>query len=166
MLVALLMLNNSYCQTDCYFKFDTMKVLRNENLDFFINKLQTDSFNIGHDKHKIPLYIRKQLTCLLGDSLIANPNEDWQSSDVVFSEPDKVVWRQLVFFAQSNSVFFIVYLHGGIGVSTHLVLMNFRNKKMIDFWSGWGLRDITNVKKAVEYMKHNRKKLNTNIIEL
>lgn len=147
---------NSQAQKNCYFKPDAQKITRNENLSFFLSKLQAGQFSVDNNKNKIPRYVREQLTCLIGDSLLANPNEKWNSSDVDYG--DNVATRQLVFFAQTDGVFVIVYSHGGIVISNKIVLMRFFGEKLVDLWSGKSSEEILNLKGLLGYLQENKNK--------
>jgi hypothetical protein len=149
-------------QTNCYFKVDKNKILRNENLDIFIHKMQTDSFTISRDKRKIPAFVREQFNCLIDDSLLANPGEEWNNSDVHFIAKGKPeTTRQLAFYAQSKDVFIIGYLQGGIGIFHHVIFMLFWDKRLVDLWScepGFDLKQVKNVKNILNYIQENRNK--------
>ena len=84
----------------------------NENLDFFVNKLKSQHFTIHTKKQEIPSFIKEQLP-FINNRNIANPKEEFQSTDVVMdtSLPD----RQLVFLCNSEDVYVVTYEKGGIG---------------------------------------------------
>src|ERR1700754_5124540 len=82
-------------QNECHITIDEEKILNNENLGFFQKRLANDSFETYYNKTGIPDYIRGKLYCLVGP--MANPGENWQSTDVVYDET--LPWRRLMFCA-------------------------------------------------------------------
>jgi hypothetical protein len=61
----------------------------------------------------------------------------------------------------------MTYLIGGIGVSTHLVFIQFDNEKIIDIWAGLGSEGLKSNKDIEKFIKELRNKewgLNTNIV--
>lgn len=146
------------------FKIDTAAILANENLENFVQKLRTDSFQISVDRKAIPIFIKKQLNSLVKGFSIANPNEPWQCC---CTSPKRLPDRQLTFLAKSKEVLVMTYKTGGIGVSTHLLLIKFDKNKIIDLWTGYCFSEVKNVNSIVFYIDEamkNRKELNTNIV--
>lgn len=156
----------SFGQTTNSFTIDTVKILTNENLDDFVQSLKTDTFQISADKSAIPKHIKKQLDKLTKGFSIGNPNQAWQCC---CTSPRRLPERQLNFLAKSKNVLVMTYKTGGIGVSTHLLLIRFDNKKIIDLWTGYCWADVSQVSDIVSYIAESRKnnqELNTNIVIL
>jgi hypothetical protein len=156
----------SFGQKSTDFTIDTVKILTNENLDDFVQSLQIDTFQISTDKNAIPKHIKKQLDKLTKGFSIGNPNQDWQCC---CTSPRRLPERQLNFLAKSADVLVMTYKTGGLGVSTHLLLIRFNNNKIIDLWAGYCWAEVSKVSDIVSYIdetrKHNRE-LNTNIVIL
>jgi hypothetical protein len=144
---------NAIAQPNCYFKPDANKILNNKNLDFYLAKMQSDKFKVGNNKNRLPHFVREQLTCLIGDSLLADPNEMWNPSD---ARNIGDVTRQLVFFAESNGIYILVYRHGGFIVSNKIILMRYKDKKLVDLWSGQSSGDLPDIKELSSYLQKNR----------
>jgi hypothetical protein len=156
----------SFGQKSNSFTIDTVKILNNENLDDFVKSLKTDTFQISSDKDAIPRYIKKQLDKLAKGFSIGNPNQAWQCC---CTSPRRLPERQLNFLAKSKDVLVMTYKTGGIGVSTHLLLIRFDNNKIIDLWTGYCWADVSQVSDIVSYIDETRKnnrELNTNIVIL
>jgi len=148
------------------FTIDTAKILANENLDNFVQSLTTDTFQNFVDKDAIPKHVKKQLNKLTSGFSIANPNQAWQCC---CTSPRRLPERQLNFLAKSKDVLVMTYKTGGIGVSTHLLLIRFDTDKIIDLWSGYCWADVSKVGDIVSYIAETRKsnrQLNTNIVIL
>ena len=140
-------------QTNCYFKPDKERILRNKNLNYFLNNTR-DSFKISYEVKDIPGYIREQINCLMDDTLLANPNEAYASGCVIY---EGVPRRQLVFHAINSSNFIIVYHHGGFVLSTRALFMRFTNTKLVDVWVGGVDYEIKNTKELVDYIRKQQK---------
>ncbi|MGG9963448.1 hypothetical protein [Ferruginibacter sp. SUN106] len=145
---------------------DTSKILSNENLDPFIQKLSTDSFTNFTDKKAIPKFIKKQLDAIAHDFSIANPNENYRCCCM---SSQKLPARKLQFLSVSNNVLAMTYLTGGWGVSSHLLLIRFEQNKIVDLWTGYYSNEVNGVADIVKYLNERRNKkeaFNTNIIIL
>ncbi len=156
----------SFGQKSNSFIIDTAKILANENLDSFVQSLRTDTFENFENKDAIPKFIKRQLSKLTNGFSIANPDKPYRCCCTSLGRLPK---RQLNFLATSKDVLVMTYKTGGIGVSTHLLLIRFDNNKIIDLWSGYCGVDIKNVSDIVSYIDETRKnnwKLNTNIVIL
>jgi hypothetical protein len=163
----LLFVINSFGQKNCEFKIDTAKILANKNLDGFINKLQSDTFKIANNKKDIPSFIKKQLNCYTGKFSIANPDGFYQEFDLIINK--SLPRRKITFLAKSKDMLVLAYLHGGSGVTRHILFIQFKEKKIIDLWCGVSLDDICSKEKLIEYVEKNKNKiwgLNTNCIYL
>jgi hypothetical protein len=151
-------------QKNCAYKIDTSKILLNENLDSFLTKLKDNTFQISKDKKDIPLFIKQQLECLAHNFSIANPNEQYNSTDV-FTEG--LPSRQLLFLGTSEDVFAMTYLLGGFGTSAHIIFIKFKDDQIVDLWAGVSQQDLKSIHQILIYIKQHRDKhwgLNTNFI--
>ncbi len=148
------------------YTIDTVRILTNENLNNFVQNLKTDTFQISSDKDAIPRHIKKQLDKLAKGFSIGNPNQDWQCC---CTSPRHLPERQLNFLAKSENVLVMTYKTGGWGVSTHLLLIRFDHKNILDLWTGYCWADVSKVSDIVSYIEETRKsnrELNTNIVIL
>lgn len=156
----------AFGQKNSNFTIDTAKILANENLDNFVQSLRKDTFQNFGDKDAMPRFIKRQLSRLTNGFSIANPDKPYRCC---CTSPGRLPKRQLNFLAKSKDVLVMTYKTGGIGVSTHLLLIRFDNEKIIDLWSGYCWADIKNVGDIVSYIDETRKnnrELNTNIVIL
>jgi len=113
------------------FQLNDQKILRNENLDYFVVKLQTEHFIKFNTKDKIPSFIKEQLP-FINDSSIANPNEEYNATDVVLNE--HLPWRQIRYGAISNDVLVLYYDKGGFASTNVVMLISFGNDIVKDVW--------------------------------
>ena len=149
---------NAIGQKNCDYKIDTSKILANENLDNFLFKIQRDTFKVSYDKKDIPSFIKRQLNCLTHGFSIANPNQEYQATDVLYR---RLPSRQLIFLATSKDMVVMTYLMGGIAESTHVLFIKSRDKKIVDLWTGLCIRDLKSTSEIFEYIseKQNKKPL-------
>jgi hypothetical protein len=154
-ILALLTFNySSSGQTKCSITVDTLKILLNENLDNFITSLKSGTFQTSKYKESIPLFIKEQLNCLTNDQFsIANPKEEYRCC---CTSSQKLPRRQLLFFSVSKDMFLVTYLTGGVGVSTHILMGRFANKKIYDIWSGYAFPKFKSKEDVIKYIKKER----------
>ena len=171
-----------HAQNDCNIPINEKRILSNQNLDFFLKKLKTDTFTTDTDKRHIPVYIREKLRCLFGnttnpseelnatDEIMANPSEDYNATDVISDV--HLPWRQLLFFAlnKSKNVFLITYYKGGVGRSTITIMMRLSNQyknQVRDIWIGQTLFGGSTLPELIAFIQENRDKkdgVNTNMV--
>jgi len=148
------------------FKLDTIGILTNKNLDSLILYLEKAELKESKNIADIPAFIRKTLNKLTKDDFsIANPNENWQSTDVVFNK--NLPYRQLIYLGNGKTMTLIVYYRGGFGKSTHILIIKHKNEEITDLWCGVGFKIPDNKEKIIEFIKSHKDKhwgLNTNMI--
>ena len=150
----------------CAFTIDTLGILSNSNLDYFVSKLNTDSFVTLKSKKAIPAFIMDQLNCLTRKFSLANPNEDYQCC---CTSSESLPMRKLLYLAVSKDVFVATYLTGGVGVTVHILFIKFSGKNIEDIWTGFSFDDLKSKAAILGYIKKNRHKhwgLNTNMVYL
>ncbi|CAN5701613.1 hypothetical protein BH11BAC3_BH11BAC3_36450 [soil metagenome] len=142
-------------QNNCGITVDTTKIFLDKNLDGFISDLQSQSFQTFSDKKQIPQSIKQQLDCLTKDKFsIANPNEGYRCC---CTSSQKLPQRKLLFFSQSKDIFLIIYLTGGVGVSTTILLLKLEGDKIIDIWTGYGFPEFKSKDEVIKHIKEKRK---------
>lgn len=76
----------------------------------------------------LPTDLRASLFARMEDPGMAEAWEEFQESDAVVGPPKP--WRRLVFAAKSGDTYVIVYEHGGIDLSLHLVIAPFGDARL------------------------------------
>ncbi len=141
------------------------EIFDNKNLPSLIQKLEKTELTTKNDKAKIPEIILNFLNSLSNDFSIANPNEKWNATDVIIDKD--LPRRKLIYFGEGKNIALMSYYSGGIGKSTKILIFEFDNEKIIDFWSGNVLVDFDNKNEILEFLKNNTNKrwaLNSNIL--
>jgi|SRR5579859_3070104 len=153
-------------QKNCNCVVDTERILLNVDLDHFLSSLKNEAFTGSVQKNKIPKFIIDQLDCLTQGFSLANPNQDYQCC---CTSPHNLPKRKLLYLAKSKNIFVMTYLTGGIGVETHLLLIEYSGEKIERLWSGFIDLDLKSPDKIASYIRGHRYKewgLNTNIVGL
>lgn len=76
---------------------------------------------------ELPADVRASLWARMEDPGMAEPGTPFQESDAVV---ERLPWRRLVFAAKSGDTYLIVYEHGGLDLSLHLVIAPFGDAKL------------------------------------
>lgn len=172
---------------------DTLSILTNKNLSYFISDLSKQNLNEKVTYQEIPNFIRAFLDSLTGTFSIANPGETWRvgcsgpfeiDSTSTIKKIDKKTGdtiyqvhlkefpaRQLNYFGLGNDIALMKYYSSGIAKIEHIVIFKFDQEKLVDFWSGTSsiFKDTVTKTEIVKYLEDNKSKnwgLNTNIIYL
>lgn len=152
---------NASCQQ--IFQINESRILKNENLDFFIKKLENEKFTTLKSKKEIPSFIKKQLPWL-SDSTLADFNETYQEGCVVFEE---LPARKVTFLAKSEDVFIVSYVSGGFGTCSYTLLVFYSNKRIIDVWvapSGENRRSVSEILTWINKERHSKHGIHSNIL--
>ena len=141
-------------QNNCDSIVDKGTLFTIKNLNEYVYKLQNDTFSVYHKKKAIPVCIKKQLDCIIGDFSIANPGRSFQISCVSSSKLPK---RGLVFLAKNKNLIVLSYFTGGFGISKHLLIIKYQNDKIVDLWtcSAGSTSNIDSIKGIVSYILNN-----------
>ena len=141
------------------------EILENKNLAGLITKLENIELTEESDINKIPKVISNFLNAILEDKPIANPHENWNPTDVILDK--KLPRRKLQYFGSGKNIALMNYFKGGIGKSTIILIFEFNEKKVTNFWCGSVLVDLNDKETTLKYLKANINKewgLNTNIL--
>jgi len=121
------------------FKIDSARIYLDENLDGFLSDLKLGKFVESNEIGSIPVGIKKQLDSLAGDFSIASPNADYRCC---CTSSRKLPLRKLGYLSKSNHLLVMTYLTGGVGVSTHILLIRFNGDMIRDMWIADCLADL------------------------
>jgi len=158
--------SSSITFVDGHYQIDTATILTNNNLQSLIDNLEKSDITEKKTVSEIPLFIKSFLDNLTDTFSIVNLGENWQAGCVI---DETLPSRQLIYFGLGSNMALMTYYTGGIGTSEHILIFKFNDNKIIDFWCGNILQDITDKTEIIHYLKTNKNKdwgLNTNIINL
>jgi hypothetical protein len=148
------------------YKIDTAAILANRNLDQLISKIDSSKLTTYSNYKSLPRPMRVLLDDLVGTKFkIADPGEEWQATDYIVKKglPD----RQFVYLGVGQDIILFAYNLGGIGTSERILIIEFRDSCIKDFWCGGALKDLTDKSQIISHLKANKNEhwgLNTNII--
>lgn len=147
------------------FEIDSVSILTNRNLGGLISKIEGTDLKLYSEFESAPSFIKVFLESLLGTKFrIADPGEVWQATDIVLGDlPD----RQLIYMGIGQDVMLLAYNKGGIGMSERILIFQFQNSCVQDFWCGGVLAELTDKNEIVNHLKEKKDVhwgLNTNII--
>jgi hypothetical protein len=125
------------------------------NLDKFLSRISSEHFKVYNNKTAISAFIDEQLHSLTGGFSIANPGEEFQCC---CTSPRTLPKRKLDFLAVSNDVFVMTYLTGGVGEEEHILLIKFKDNKIIDLWCGSSFPSLHSLREIEKYISKRRKK--------
>jgi len=109
-------------------------VKASSSFDKCIDKYVSTSYEIIYRVEEMPESIHKILLNKFNNKGFANPNENFNPSDVIW-DPN-IPQRRLVFAGNSPDSWFVCYEHGGEGRHCHLVLFSIENEKMQVMFNG------------------------------
>jgi hypothetical protein len=140
-----------FAQKDCGFVPDTTKILNDKNVDLFLQRLKTDTFEICTTKKQIPKQVTKTLECLNdGEFSMSELHGEYQDTDIVVDE--SIPKRGLIFLAKNENTLIIYYgISIGPGISYKILLIDYTKKGINDIWVGNspGTRNIETIESAM-----------------
>jgi len=123
--------NNQRVISECYIKPKNLK--SNKDLISLFNKLKKEDFVNYPTVAFIPDFMLAFLRCSSkNDFSIANPGENWNAG---CGELNGLADRQLINFKMGNKFAILTYAIGGIGVTRHILILEFDQKEVVNVWS-------------------------------
>jgi len=104
------------------------------SVDKCIDKYVSTNYEIVYRVEEIPESIHKLLLNKFNNKGFANPNEDFNPTDVIWDH--NLPQRRLVFAGNSPDSWFVCYEHGGIGYHCHMIIFSIENKEMQVLFNG------------------------------
>jgi hypothetical protein len=111
-----------------------VNLLRSYDRDHLLTK---DAFTIVLSTDQLPEPVRVAFARICHDSAfsMANPNEDFQATDVIL-EPG-LQWRRLIFAAVANDHVLIHYELGGVALARQVVLFRVSGPTVTFVWGAY-----------------------------
>lgn len=146
----------AYGQVPVRFKFDTARVYLNENLDDFLSEIEKSHLSDYNDKNAIPVSLKEQLELITHGFSMANPNEEYRCC---CTSAQSLPYRKLLFLSLNKDLLIMTYLTGGIGVSTHILFVRFRDNNIQDIWNAQSFEELKSKRNIIKFIKKNRNNL-------
>lgn len=147
---------NAFSQRNCY-KLDSLAILKNENLDLFLKRLESENFTICTSKSEIPKHVIRELKCINKEFSISELNGEFQDSDVMTNKLPK---RGLKFLAKNNNTLLLSYaIARGPGMTGKFLFIDYDDRKINNIWIGSSLGipkydSLENLKSNIEWLKN------------
>jgi hypothetical protein len=131
-------------------------IIKNQNLDHLISLLEQTAITNYITPTALPPFIRSFFKDLNGaDFSLASPGENWQSGCVVLEDLPK---RQMTYLGLGNDLVLMSYKTGGIGVSQHILIIQFKGQQVTDLWTGIAMEELPTKVSILNFIKKNRNK--------
>ena len=114
--------NCLFAQEQCPFQGNIQSIMPGTGVESVFFRLQSKEFSVSHDKGDIPPILIEQIKCGLGDFLLANSNEYWNSSSEFTSK--------LMMHAKSDGILALAYLHDDGTIGTHIWIIQYKTKNI------------------------------------
>jgi hypothetical protein len=134
-------------------------ITQNKNLKNFVIDLQNSKIQLSNKISILPNKIQTFLDQYSKDGFtMAAVGGPW---NCCCFRDDKLPNRQLVCNGNDGHLFLISYLTGGIGVSSHLILIKYENDRVIDFWFCNTLAKLEDKEGIIKYLLTSKEVHNT-----
>ncbi len=150
---------------DGHYQIDTAFILSNKNLKKLIKSLENTDLAEKKSVSEIPIFIKTFLDEFTDSFSIANPVEEWQDGCIIENPP--LPARQLIYLGLGSDIALMTFYSGGWGITEHILILTYKDNKILDFWCGNGMSDHSNKLEILNYLKESMEKnrgLNTNSI--
>jgi hypothetical protein len=122
-----------FAQTNCAISLDTNKM--NAVLPIFISELKANNLKEMARYSDVPNFIKDALNCIGNFKIAERGDINYQSDCLRYpSSP----YRKVEFIGMSEDYLLMSYRLGGLVEQPHILIVKFKDKKIIDIWSGQG----------------------------
>lgn len=122
-----------FAQQNCAISLDTNKM--NAILPVFINALKADNLQEMTRYSDVPDFIKKELNCIGNFKIAERGDINYQSDCLRYpSSP----YRKIEYIGMSADYLLMSYRLGGLVEQPHILIVKFKDKKVVDIWSGQG----------------------------
>ena len=139
----------------------------------FVNEIELDNFKISNNFKSVPYFIKSYLDSLYGKFEIANPNEEYESTDVQMGKlehskkydsitHDSIIVsfkqvalpdRQLQLFGWNSNIAFLVYSKGGYNSSNLVLLFEYNSYFITKVFKTYSTQRIETKENIINLLK-------------
>ena len=132
--IVLITINSAvFAQANCAISLDTNKM--NAVLPIFISELKADNVKEMARYADVPNFIKDALSCVGNFKIAERGDMNYQSDCLRYpSSP----YRKVEYIGMSADYLLMSYRLGGLVEQPHILIVKFKNKKIVDIWSGQG----------------------------
>jgi hypothetical protein len=138
----------AYAQQNCAISLDTNRM--NAILPDFIVALEKNQLNELRRFSDVPKFIKDELNCI-GNFKIAERGDISYQSDCL--RYPSAPYRKVEYVGMNDDYLLMSYRLGGLVEQPHVLIVKFKDKKVLDIWSGQGFG--TTQEKILNQLKKN-----------
>ena len=132
--ISVFVATTSLAQKNCNQPLNSVFITNHDTLIKFADSLAVQLLQTKTREKDIPRFIRKTIKCWSGEFRIADIGKPFNPTDVVWNN---IPQQRIKFLALNNTYLILAFEQGGKAKTDHLMLFNFKNKKIKMFWSGY-----------------------------
>ncbi len=122
-----------FAQNNCPIELDTNRM--NAILPNFISALSTTNLNENMRYADVPSAIKDALNCIGSFKIAERGDINYQSECLRYPSAP---YRKVEYIGMSADYLLMSYRLGGLVEQPHILIVHFKDKKIIDIWSGQG----------------------------
>ncbi len=123
----------AFAQKECAIALDTNRM--NVVLPDFITELERDKVAELRRFSDAPTFIRDALTCVGNFKVAERGDINYQSDCLRYPSAP---YRKVEYIGMSDTYLIMSYRLGGLVEQPHVLIVKFKDKKVLDIWSGQG----------------------------
>jgi hypothetical protein len=123
-----------FSQKKCTVNLDSVLTKSRGTLTEFADSLANQKFEVKTRRKNIPRFVRKTMKCWFSEFKIADVGKSFNPTDAVWNNLPR---RRIKFLGLNNEYMILAYEQGGIGKTDHIDLIKFKNRKILNYWSGY-----------------------------
>ncbi|MDO7876067.1 hypothetical protein Q5H93_15085 [Hymenobacter sp. ASUV-10] len=149
------------------YSIDTAAILKNIRLDALLADVQSANLLPQKAVSNLPSVVNNFLHEKVEDFAIVNPEEDFQSTDIMTGNLPR---RRLMYLGVADDIVLLAYELGGFGLSERVLIFKLNEHQITDFWTGSVKGKLQTKDEIVTYLRKNKNSknkywaLNTNTI--
>ena len=137
-----------FAQQNCAISLDTNKM--NTVLPTFITELEKENIEELRRFSSVPTFIKDALTCIGNFKVAERGDINYQSDCLRYPTAP---YRKVEFVGMSDQYLLMSYRLGGLVEQPHILIVKFKDNKILDIWSGQGFG--TSKEKILNQLKKN-----------
>ena len=122
-----------FAQNNCPIELDTNRM--NAILPNFIGALDTANLNENRRYSDVPNFIQDALTCIGSFKIAERGDINYQSECLRYPSAP---YRKIEYIGINDEYLLMSYRLGGLVEQPHILIVHFKDKKVLDIWSGQG----------------------------
>jgi hypothetical protein len=122
-----------FSQKRCIPNLDSVLTRSHEAIIEFADSITKQELEFKTSSKDVPRFVRKTIRCWFGEFKIADVGKSFNPTDVVWNNAPR---QRIKFLGINKNYMILAYEQGGIGKTDHIDLFQFKDKKILKYWSG------------------------------